>query len=94
LIVPHPPKSREDIQEPFVREQQIVPDKYYPEGYKPELLEEWPVEGDLVVPLEFAPKDMTDGMGVEWRLKKKNKKFPEEKKAAEEADKKENKEKE
>ncbi len=37
---------------------------------------------------------MTDGMGVEWRLKKKNKKFPEEKKAAEEADKKENKEKE
>jgi len=43
LIVPHPPKSREDIQEPFVREQQIVPDKYYPEGYKPELLEEWPV---------------------------------------------------
>jgi len=50
LVVPHPPTSREKIQEPFVREQQIDPKKYYPEGYHPELLEEWPVEGDLVVP--------------------------------------------
>jgi hypothetical protein len=30
--------------------------------------------GDLVVPLEMAPKDLTDGMGAEWRLKQKNRK--------------------
>jgi ribonuclease Z len=51
LVVPHPPTSREEIQEPFVREQQIDPKKYYPKGYHPELLEDWPVEGDLAVPV-------------------------------------------
>jgi ribonuclease Z len=56
LVVPHPPTSREEIQEPFVREQQIDPKKYYPKGYRPELLEEWPVEGDLVVPVEALPQ--------------------------------------
>ncbi len=78
LVVPHPPTSREEIQEPFVREQQIDPAKYYPEGYHPELLEDWPVEGDLVVPLEKAPDDLTDGMGQEWRLRNKNRKILEE----------------
>lgn len=34
------PTDRTRIQEPFVREQQIDPDEYYPEGYKPERLEE------------------------------------------------------
>lgn len=72
LVVPHPPTSREEIQEPFVREQEIDSELYYPEGYHPQLLTEWPVEGDFVVPLEKAPADMTDGMGAEWRLKKKN----------------------
>jgi|GEM_PF-6476047 len=56
--------------------------------YHPELLQEWPAEGDLVVPLEAAPKDMTDGMGQAWELKKKNQKILDEKKAAEDADKK------
>jgi hypothetical protein len=36
LVVPHPPTSREEIQEPFVREQQIDPKKYYPKGYHAE----------------------------------------------------------
>jgi ribonuclease Z len=72
LVVPHPPTSREEIQEPFVREQQIDPKKYYPKGYHPHLLEHWPVEGDLVVPLKDAPDDLIEGMGAEWRLKKKN----------------------
>jgi len=72
LVVPHPPTSREEIQEPFVREQQIDPKDYYPEGYHPELLEHWPVDGDLVVPLEQAPPDLIEGMGAEWRLKNKN----------------------
>jgi hypothetical protein len=42
------------------------------------LLEDWPVEGDLVVPLEKAPTEMTDGMGAEWRLQKKNRAILEE----------------
>jgi ribonuclease BN (tRNA processing enzyme) len=78
LVVPHPPTSREEIQEPFVREQQIDPALYYPKGYHPHLLEEWPVEGDLVVPLEQAPEELIEGMGAEWRLKQKNLKILEE----------------
>ncbi len=74
LVVPHPPKSRQEIQEPFVREQQIDPKKYYPEGYVPELLEDWPVEGDLVAPLDTLPENLKDSMGSQWRLKVKNQK--------------------
>jgi ribonuclease Z len=84
LVVPHPPTSREEIQEPFVREQQIDPDKYYPEGYKPELLEEWPVKGDLVVPLEQLPENLKNSMGQEWEHKKKNQKILKEQKTTEE----------
>ena len=68
----HPPTSREKIQEPFVREQEIDPNKYYPKGYKPELLQDWPVKGDLVVPLEQLPENLKDSMGAAWRLKQKN----------------------
>ena len=32
LVVPHPPTSRAKIQEPFVREQEIDPKKYYPKA--------------------------------------------------------------
>ena len=78
LVVPHPPTSREEIQEPFVREQQIDPVKYYPAGYMPHLLEDWPVEGDLVVPMEQLPENLKESMGAQWRLKKKNQKILEE----------------
>ena len=78
LVVPHPPTSREEIQEPFVREQQIDPAEYYPPGYMPELLEHWPVEGDLVVPLEALPESLKESMGAEWRLRTKNRKVLEE----------------
>ncbi len=75
LIVPHPTTSREKIQEPFVREQQIDPKKYYPKDYHPHLLEEWPVEGDLVVPMEAMPDNLRESMGGAWRLKLKNQKI-------------------
>jgi hypothetical protein len=78
LVVPHPPTSRQEIQEPFVREQQIDPDEYYPEGYKPELLEEWPVDSDLVVPLEMVPENLKDSMGDRWRQRVRNQKILEE----------------
>jgi len=67
LVVPHPPTSREEIQEPFVREKQIDPSEYYPADYHPELLEEWPVKSDLVVPMDEMPPQMLQGMGESWR---------------------------
>jgi len=67
LEVPHPRLDRSDIQEPFVREKQIDPAKYYPEGYMPELLETWPVEGDLIVPVEDLPQRMSESMGARYR---------------------------
>ena len=78
LVVPLPPTSREKIQEPFVREQQIDPKKYYPMGYHPRLLEEWPVDSDLVVPLDAMPDNLKDSMGDAWRQKQKNLKLLEE----------------
>jgi ribonuclease BN (tRNA processing enzyme) len=72
LVVPHPPTSREEIQEPFVREQQIDPKKYYPKGYHPELLEDWPVDTDLVVPMDQLPPNLKSSMGAAWRQKQKN----------------------
>jgi len=78
LVVPHPPTSREEIQEPFVREQQIDPAEYYPAGYMPELLEDWPVDGDLVVPVEDLPESLLQSMGEAWRLRVKNQKALEE----------------
>ena len=53
LVVPHPTMSREEIQEPFVREQQIDPKEYYPPGYMPELLKERPARGGR--PFAFRP---------------------------------------
>ena len=58
LVVPMPPTDRTKIQEPFVREQQIDPDKYYPKGYKPQLLEEWPADADIVAPVEALPENL------------------------------------
>ncbi len=75
LVVPHPPTTREKIQEPFVREQQIDPKLYYPQGYHPHLLEEWPVKGDLVVPMEALPENLKESMGAAWRQKQKNQKI-------------------
>ncbi len=62
------------IQEPFVREQEIDPAEYYPEGYHPELLPTWPVEGDLVVPIDQMPPGMLAGMGENWRRRQAYKK--------------------
>jgi ribonuclease BN (tRNA processing enzyme) len=67
LVVPYPPTNIEDIQEPFVREQEIPPADYYPEGYYPELLTEWPVDSDLVIPLDAMPPALLQGMGQAWR---------------------------
>ena len=71
-MVPHPPTSRAEIQNQEIRDQQLDPKVYYPEGYYPELLEEWPVESDLVVPVEVLPENLKDSMGDRWRQKVRN----------------------
>ncbi len=72
LVVPYPPTSREEIQEPFVREMQLDPALYYPPGYFPELLEEWPVSGDLVIPENQMPPRLLETMSEAWRKKLQN----------------------
>ncbi|MEH6550539.1 MAG: guanitoxin biosynthesis MBL fold metallo-hydrolase GntH [Pseudomonadales bacterium] len=79
LIVPMPTTSREKIQEPYVREMQIDPKKYYPKDYQPELLEEWPIDDDLVVPYDIMPEALKNSMGDAWRKKNANLKAIEEK---------------
>ncbi len=78
LVVPLPTRTRKEIQEPFVREQQIDPEKYYPKDYHPVLLEDWPVDSDLVVPVEALPDKLRKSMGAHWRLQQKNRKELEE----------------
>ena len=57
---------------------QIDPDDYYPEGYTPELLEEWPADSDIVVPIEALPDNLRKSMGGHWELTQKNRKALEE----------------
>ena len=78
LIVPKPPTSRQEIQNQWIRDRQLDPKVYYPEGYYPELLEEWPVDGDLVVPVEQLPENLRKSMGDRWRTRVENQKILEE----------------
>jgi ribonuclease Z len=74
LVVPLPPHAREDIQESFVREQEIDPKLYYPKDYHPQLLPKWPVETDLVVPLDKMPESLRSSMGAAWKHREANRK--------------------
>ena len=78
LVVPEPPTSRAEIQNQEIRDQQLDPDLYYPEGYKPQLLEEWPVDGDLVVPIDSMPENLQKSMSDRWRQRVRNRKILEE----------------
>lgn len=42
FVVPHPRHSRKDIQQQEIRDLEVDPKLYYPEGYHPKLLTEWP----------------------------------------------------
>ena len=72
LVVPHPPTSREKIQEPFVRAQEIDPRDYYPRRYHPHLLTECPVDSDLVISAEALPDKLKQSMGEAERKKAAN----------------------
>ena len=58
LIVPTPLYQREEIQSQFVRDAEIDPDLYYPEGYKPVLMEHWPTDKPIFIPEELVPESM------------------------------------
>ncbi|WP_394150110.1 guanitoxin biosynthesis MBL fold metallo-hydrolase GntH [Vibrio maritimus] len=66
--VPVPKNSRADIQEQEIRDLEIDEALYYPEGYHPELLKEWPLDRDLIVPTEVLPESMKRGMGEKQRM--------------------------
>lgn len=55
LMIPPPKYKRSDIQQQSIRDAEIPPEKYYPEGYAPELLTEWPTEKPLFIPAEMMP---------------------------------------
>ena len=71
FVVPHPRLARKDIQQQEIRDLEVDPKLYYPKGYHPELLTEWPVEGDFVMPATDVPTAMKDGMGEAARDKAK-----------------------
>lgn len=55
--VPTPLHQIEDIQSDWIRDLEIPPEEYYPEGYFPKLLKEWPLKEDFVVPIPEAMLD-------------------------------------
>jgi hypothetical protein len=44
-----------DVINDTVKANEIDPDKWYPKGHKPELIREWPLTEDIVMPNPFAP---------------------------------------
>jgi hypothetical protein len=69
FVIPAPGTSRAEIQNPEIRASEVDPSLYYPEGYQPELLPDWPLDEALVVPIEMLPPDLLSSMGQNWRHK-------------------------
>ncbi len=57
VAMPVPPHKVKDIQSQWIRDLEIPPEEYYPEGYHPELLKEWPMKEVITVPM---PESMQD----------------------------------
>lgn len=58
LVIPAPHIKRQDIQEQSIRDAEIPPEVYYPEGYKPELIPYWPTDKDIFIPADKVPQSM------------------------------------
>ena len=69
FVVPHPRQARKDIQQKEIRDLEVNPDEYYPKDFHPQLLTDWPINGDLVVPAEQMPESIKKGMGEQARVK-------------------------
>ena len=57
IEMPVPPHKVEDIQSQWIRDHEIDPSEYFPEGYAPELIKVWPLTEPIVVPM---PESMQD----------------------------------
>jgi ribonuclease Z len=53
LLSPAPKYSRADIQQQEIRDAEIEPDKYYPEGFAPEMITKWPTDKQIFIPQEM-----------------------------------------
>lgn len=58
VVVPAPKRKRKDIQEQSVRDAEIPPSAYYPAGYMPEMLPDWPTERPFLIPASQLPPAM------------------------------------
>jgi ribonuclease BN (tRNA processing enzyme) len=58
LVVPPPPYQRPDLQEQFIRDAELDPTSYYPDGYHPQLMQEWPTDKAIFVPDSLIPPSM------------------------------------
>ena len=58
LIMPLPPTTRRDVQSQFIRDAEIPPQKYYPEGYHPQLMPWWPSDKPIFLPEALVPEQM------------------------------------
>ncbi len=57
VAMPVPPNKVVDIQAQWLRDLEIPPEEYFPEGYHPELLLEWPMKEVITMPM---PDSMVD----------------------------------
>ena len=59
LILPAPKYLRSEVQSQDIRDLEINPDLYYPKGYKPDLIQDWPSPGKPVfLPESKVPEQM------------------------------------
>jgi ribonuclease Z len=56
LTIPAPKYNRSDIQQKSIRDAEIPPGNYYPEGYAPEAILEWPTDKPLFIPSKMMKK--------------------------------------
>jgi ribonuclease Z len=57
LVIPPAKHNRADIQQQSIRDAEIPPQKYYPEGYAPEAILEWPTDKPIFIPAEVIKEN-------------------------------------
>ncbi len=55
LLMPPAKFDRADIQQQSIRDAEIPPEDYYPDGYLPELITVWPTDKPIFIPKEMIP---------------------------------------
>ena len=55
LLIPPAKYDREDIQQQSIRDAEIPPEDYYPEGYEPQMITVWPTDKPIFIPKEMIP---------------------------------------